>query len=480
MTYARYSVAAVPLAGVDVADSTPPGQQLPPPIPGGTAVYYYAAENGMYPWGMLGYAGARNQQVSLPGGIVIAPDPERGVMRITMWWPSAPVLHVVRLHPDGSRHPVRGAYGLVVEGETRRNLCPNPSIEAGLNGYVPGDGNPTLTQITAPTDVPTVPSGTAALRASITAAGPLGATVPTTLTGSLGVTIGFAAQLSTRPTAMRVAVSWADASGGALTPNTVNLTANQINNSVNQWARQVIRFTPPAGAVTPTVKIIADGLPEGAALDLDALTVEQATTDGSFFDGDQLGGLWTGTRGLSESLLAPVQTLIDGECPLDLPVAYIVADPALAGGRATSDLATLASRGRAWLTHPQRAGEPVTVDLRSTPTLEHGINQGIFRPIGATHAVVVSALQRQAPTGTIAINAVSFAERDTLRSLFADAAPVLLRAPADYGYGPGLWLALGALTEDREGRRAWQDACLLSAPFVEVDPPIDTDTVGAA
>ena len=82
-----------------------------------------------------------------------------------------------------------------------------------------------------------------------------------------------------------------------------------------------------------------------------------------------------------------------------------------------------------------------------------------------------STLARQAPTVTIAINALSFAERDQLRALFADVAPVLLRAPADYGYGPGMWLALGALTEDREGRRAWQDASLLTASFVEVYAP---------
>jgi antitoxin component of MazEF toxin-antitoxin module len=472
MVAADSPLAGAPYASRSVENTVPPGQVLPPPVPGGTTVYYWADENGKYPWSFGGYAGARPALPLVAGGVVVVPEPDLGVMRILTWWPNVPILHIVRTHPDGTRYPVRGGYGLIVNGVSRTNYATNPSFEVGLNGLVPDVGSPTLTRITAPTDVPTIPRGQWAMRATNASAGSSGVTIPTSLLGATPITIGLDVQFSVRPTLFRIAVSWADSGGGALATTTKTFTANEVNESVSQWARQVGAITPPVGAVTPTIKVIADGMTAGATMDLDGFTIERAATDGSYFDGDDLGGSWAGTAELSASTLAPVQTVLDGEAPLDIPVTYTVADPSLTGGRVTSGLATLDSRGRfSWLTHPRRPGQPVRVDLEVVPILERGIDQGIFWPIGARRAIVISSAQRRAPTAELIFNAVSFAQRDTLVALFADAMPILLRAPARYAYGEGTWWSLGTVVEDRRGRLAYQDAMVLTSTCVEVNAP---------
>lgn len=448
-----------------------PGQVLPPPIPGGSTVYYFAAENGSYPWAMGGYAGARSPLLALIGGVVVVPDVEAGLVQLRAWWPFATALHVIRVLPDGTRQPVRGAYAWPVPEATRRNQCLNPSVEVGLDGYLPAEGNPTLTRIAAPADVPSVSAGTYALRATIATAGACAVRAPNSLTGSAPVTFGFAAKMSARPSTLGAQITSTDVNGTNLTPIGLSLTADQTNESVGQWGRQVLRFTPPVGALTIVVKIVALDLPAGATLDLDAITIEQATTDGSWFDGGSLGAQWIGTPGLSESVLAPVQTVLDRECPLDLDVSYMVVSPGLTGGRVTSGVVQLPSLWRTWLTHPDPNMSPMRVDLTKTPALEFGAEQGVFWPLGATRPVVISALRRQSPTGSVVFNVSGWAERDQLRELLDDMSPVLLRAPAAYGLGPGQWLSLGAVTEDRGERKAWQDAAQVSATFVEVDPP---------
>jgi hypothetical protein len=205
-------------------------------------------------------------------------------------------------------------------------------------------------------------------------------------------------------------------------------------------------------------------------MSLDGITIEQGITTGSRFDGGTLGATWTGTIGLSTSLLADVVTVVDGECPLDTPVTYVVADPSITGGRATAPRATLDSLDRSWLTHPNSPGEPVRISLRKKPVLAYPIAQGRFRPIGRRYAVVVTAATRQSAEGPIEINALSAAEHAQLLELLDDGKAVLVRAPADYHWAPR-WLSLGALTDDPEDRLAYQDAWLLSADFVEVDAP---------
>lgn len=470
MAYGEGGYARVRWAGYGSAGLQIPNQVLPPPIPGGSIAYYYSTANGMYPYCYTSWALGGPLVPVVYGGVSAIPHSSTGVMEIRAWWPDAPALHVIRVHDDGTRHPVRGGYGVDVATATRLNYAQNPGFEAGLNGVVTDAGTPTLTRIDASTA--TVPFGQYALRATIAGAGSDGITIPVGLTGALPVTIGFQARFSARPTGVRVVVSWTDNVGTPLSTNTVNATAADINTVVTQWGRLVAQLAPPTNAYTPTVKIIGDGLPAGATMDIDGITVEAgaAFTDGTQFDGRSVGGSWTSTVDLSTSRLAPVQTILDGECPLDVPVTYIVADPRIIGGQVESSAVSLASLGRfCWLTHPLASSTPLRVDLRSVPTLEHGIDQGVFYPIGGTRALVVSSLRRK-PAGELAFNAVSFADRDAVLALAGDGMPLLLRAPARYGY-EDTWWSLGPIVEDREGRLAYQDAMTLTAHATAVYEP---------
>ncbi len=462
-TYGRTPYAA----GVGPEAATLPGQQeLPPPIPGGTTKWTYAG-NPSLAYASRAWAGSIFPLPYPGGGISLLPVPEAGVMRVTAWWPNATVVQLIRQHPDGTLWPVRGGNPLWVPSPTRYNYATNPSLETGLNGYVPGDGNPALARVTSSA----APRGGAYLTATIAAAGSAGLTVPTTVPGAAPVTVGLDLRFSARPSTVTVQITWTDAGGVPLPPVTAALTADQVNMSVSQFARQVVTLVPPPGAVTPTMKIVATGLPAAGVMALDGVTVETQATPGSYFDGSDYGGTWVGTPGLSESTLAPLLVIDDGECPLDVAVRYQVVNPAPMGGAMTSQLATLLSRGRTWLTHPARATRPVTVQVGAVPARTREANRGIFYPVGASYPIIVSSAQRRAATGDLSIGALSFAERDALLAMFADLQPVYLRAPAEFGYGTGLWLALGDLTEDPGNRRAYQQTRILTAPFHEVQPP---------
>src|SRR6184192_2816078 len=92
-------------SGGSTGATTPPGQQLPPPIPGYTPNYTWAAQSGSYPWSGMAWSGGQNPRVFTGGGVLVSPQPDTGTMSIRAWWPSAGAIQVVRIHPDGSRVP---------------------------------------------------------------------------------------------------------------------------------------------------------------------------------------------------------------------------------------------------------------------------------------------------------------------------------------------------------------------------------------
>lgn len=471
MSYARPAFSQAPFAGTVL----PPlgSGTIPPPIPADGARFSYHSGLGQYPWAYGLWSGGY-PAVPYPGcGVLTDADPARGVVELRVWWPYESTLWVVRVHPDSTRVPVRGAYPLTIPlGSDRYNYASNPSAETAITGFLPDQGNPTVARIADPT----APAGDMVVRATNSAAGANGVRMPTALTLNLQqevrLTVGWALRLSARPTAVTLTVRWQSPGGDELTPTNVVLTANQVNESVSQWHRQVVTLTQPANAVTPSVSVTADGMPSGGTVDLDAVTIEIGDTGGSAFDGDTLGGFWVGARGLSESALAPTVTVYDAECPLDVVVSYQVAETGITAGWVISDPLTLESGERSWLTHPNHPDAPLRLDLQTVPALARAIDQGIFWPIGAHRAIVVSA-PRRAATGELAINSYSFAHRDMLRSYLDDGNPLLLRTPSGYGYdATGVWLAIGAVTEDRGNRKAWQDYTLIRAPFTEVAAPV--------
>lgn len=456
-----------------VLPATPPGQVLPPPVPGGTTSYTFSLAQGAYPWSFGSWSGGAQPVSDPPGGVIAIPKAESGVMSLMVWWPNAPLLQVVRITQDGTRTPVRGAYPLAPAGSVRENRCLNPSARAGLNGYVPGVGSPTLSQL----DRDDIDGH--GWRAAITTAGTDEVVVPVSLPAGQPVTVGMDLRLSGRPTGLSVTIGWVDNAGVALAPSVAAFTADQVNSLIGRWDRLVATLVPPAAAVQcSTLKVAATGLGAGATLDGSRITVEAAITDGSPFDGDTLGGLWLGTPELSASLLAPVAIVDDGECPLDAPVVYQVYNAALVGGSVSTPSVMLRSGDRSWLTHPAVPDRPIQCHVTTTPTPVRALQRTISQVIGRAKPVVITAKQRQAPAGTLRVDTETFAQRDELLTALEDGAPVLLRAPADYGYGPGQWLSLGDLTEDPDGRPAPVQGRFLSADYQEVDAPASAGLLG--
>lgn len=301
-----------------------------------------------------------------------------------------------------------------------------------------------------------------------------GALVPGTLPGPSGraYTIGFGLAVSTRPTAVTITVPWLDTVGAGAGTSTVNLSTDAINQSVGAGARQVVTVVAPAAAATGSVRLTVDGITANVTTtDIDAWTIEAGVTDGSYFDGTSQGGSWTGAAHLSTSLLAPVMIVIDGEAPFDTALRYEVYSPAITGGRAAAQPVVLTSAGLTWLTHPAAPSAPFVVQLSApTPARVYDLDQGVFYPIGRSRPIVVSAAQRHAATGTLTFGATTRTELRTLLATLADASPVLLRMPGDWDPGD-MWVALGGLTVDPQGRLPYQDTRLIVAPFTEVDPP---------
>lgn len=451
-----------------------PGQQIPPAIPGGTTTYVWAVQQGAYPWSYQGWGGGVAPVPYSGGGIVVVPDPATGTARVSCWWPYAPTLQLIRISPTGTRTLVRGGFPVTVTAATLINYATNPN-SISTAGYVPGTGSPTLSLI-ARTDA----TGGTAVRATNASAGTSEVTVPQSLVADPYVTAAVDMRLSARPTAVTVTAGWVDGVGTALASTAVSLTADQINASVGVFGRQLVQVAPPAAAATcSTLKVAATGMPAGGTMDLDRWKIVQDVNDGTYGDGDTLGGMWTGTTGLSTSVLAPVQTVVDGECPLDVAISYQLYAPLLTGGFAVAPTITLASREQSWLTHPASPSTPLLCLPRAAPTLEHDIDQGIFTVIDRAFPVGISSAVRLAPSLQLELHAQTEAARDALKALFADGSAVLLRAPESYSYGLGMWLFVGKVMEARTGAFAWQEGWLMSFSAQQVDAPAGPNTLVA-
>ncbi|WP_432845969.1 hypothetical protein ACQPXB_35850 [Amycolatopsis sp. CA-161197] len=446
----------------------PPGQQtIPPPIPGGTASWTYQPNRTLM-WTVRGWAG-RMSPINYPGGgVSIRPIAERGVMRVTAWWPDATALALIRIEEDGTMYPVRGADSVTVSGTTRRNLCQNPSFEAGINGTVPDAGSPTLSNPTTG-----AARGTAYLLATVAAAGSCGVLVPTTLSPGSDLTVGLDLKLSAVASSVTVVANWSDANGSALVAATAALSADDINRSVATWGRQVLHLPIPPGGATGTVKVVAAGLPAGGSMGLDGVVIERGYTDASFFDGDTYGATWLGTSALSSSVLAPLATIDDGECPVDQPVRYKLVNAGRTGGSMTSDPATLSSGGRVWLTHPSDPGNPVEIFVEARPRRGRKANQAVFQAIDDPLPITVAPRRRSGWQSTDDISLWTFDEAGTeqLWALLDDNRPMLFRAAADLNYGSSVWKSFGDMAEDPDGTAVWQKYLKISGSWTEVAAP---------
>lgn len=441
-----------------------------PDVPG----YRWLTQVGPGPYGGTAYAGGGLTDRPAAGGLTVQTDSTLGQVRIDAWWAGAPYLRIMRLIGD-DRSPVRGAYPRAVTVATRRNLCTNPSFEVDTVGHLAA-ANTTLTRVVGPTL-----EGAAFGRLKATAAGPVGDTLPVLLPTDSTFYVSLALYLSAAPTgALTVTATWQDQNGAALTPSTATISAGTLAAYVGRWDRiPNVALTPPnpvvetgnasaLGPVQGALSVSIAGMAAAATADVDAILV--STVDGPYFDGTDTYAQWTGTPHASVSALAGSVSIIDAEAPLDVPIAYELTAPDQPAFRVVSEQVVLDSGDRTWLGHPT-VGLPMLVNVAADPEQTYTIARGLFAVLGRPRPVAVTGNIRQAPSGTHEIWVETHARREQLLEMLDDGLPLLLRAPARLGHGPGEWISVGDVTVTPPGHGAWDQPATFKMPYQVVDAP---------
>lgn len=413
------------------------------------------------------------------GGIALSPLPEQGVMRLFAWWPDARRLFLIRQHADGSRWPVRGGTPRKTDGRTRRNGIQNPSCEVSLAGMVPGRGSPVLEQVARPEHADD-DAGVYALRGTVASAGQweIAWPVDPVECPSGSATVSVDVRTSSALSAVSAIVSWVDVVGNALGDTTTALSEQQLA-AVNGVMRRVTVHTlaPDDATRAVAVKLYAPTVPAGGWLETDCAVLEDGMTDGAYVAGSTPGGQWVGTPDLSASIIAPVQVIVDRECPLDQRVRYEVFYTGMTGGRMRSAWETLyarRSRYSGWITHPLLPDVvplwvPRDFDLTRAITREKIDVQGRPNPIVLTDGT------RRSGSGTFTAYTEGLVDRHRLTDLLADGAPLCVRFPAGYDHPPLWWLSFSDVTVTNPRGDAPYDRREFSAPFDPVDPPSAID-----
>ena len=453
------------------------------PVPGFDASYFVFAAGGAAPYGGSTYGGRR--ALARPAaGIAALPDPDAAAVTCTWWWAYGEAVTVVRVEPDGTRVPVRGAEGTSPVGRSRSNPASNPTARDAATGYSAG-ANTTVGRRTGLTGLP-VDRVSTAIRGTATAAGQAAIVADLDLAAPAPTRHGFIVQTSALATTLGLAIEWFDSAGVTISPTTYPVAASVRTSAAAGpvWA-EIDVTTWPQGAAVGVVSHIATGLPAAGWLQVTARILGDAGDvdgPGSWFDGDTLGGGWVGAAGLSRSILGPLQTVVDAEAPLDVDVVYELAAGStpgwtvrstpirLDGVRVFAGSGRWGSRRRALLTHPGQA-RTVRVWIEDAPELTRGITEGRHRVRGRANLVVVQAGERDGATGSLTLISEDPGELGRLLGMLEVPSPMLLRLPAQLQYPPVWWLTFGEVTVaplERSGRIPVRK---LTAAVTTVDRP---------
>lgn len=100
-----------------------------------------------------------------------------------------------------------------------------------------------------------------------------------------------------------------------------------------------------------------------------------------------------------------------------------------------------------WLKHPFRPSLNRQLTVRGLPGWQQTANQGVFRPLGSSNAVVVQDV-RGPVTGDVTVLTDNQDARDDLAETLGEVAPMLLQGPLAHGI-PERWVAFGDLDSSR-------------------------------
>lgn len=175
----------------------------------------------------------------------------------------------------------------------------------------------------------------------------------------------------------------------------------------------------------------------------------QNSTDG--------GTTWTTIRGLrTDDLIAPDGSgdaiTYDYEAPEGTTISYRARaahdySGVLAYSAWSSTATETWSSARTWLKHLLDPSLNLSLHVRAFAETQRPARQGVFQPLGATLAIVISDTRTSA-TGTITFRTDTAAERDDLDTLVAANTVILLQLPASFDE-PDRYVILGDHTRAR-------------------------------
>ena len=194
------------------------------------------------------------------------------------------------------------------------------------------------------------------------------------------------------------------------------------------------------------------------------------TPTSEYFDGSSSYSEWEGEPHNSASQMAAVTTVVDYEVPLDVPFYYEVSAPNQPSFILIMEPVTVGSLDRTWLSHPD-VGIPINVIVAAEPGGTRSIDRGVFHVIGRARPIAVTGGVRRTVEASMEIHTFSFGDRDRIWAMMQDGQPLLLRAPARLGHGPGEWLSIGDVELKAHSHGAWEGPRTFSFDYHVVDPP---------
>lgn len=146
---------------------------------------------------------------------------------------------------------------------------------------------------------------------------------------------------------------------------------------------------------------------------------------------------------------------------------------------------TIGNNSLLWLTDPLRPGldrslnlcptgvsgctGPTGIFLQSMPSMNRASDQEVHQVANRVRPSVTSRL-RKAPTSSMRVVSRTLTDRDDMIALTAAGTPLMLRAPAVYGY-PDRYLAVGDTTEELVTTDHRVPVRIWTLPWAEVDAP---------
>lgn len=241
----------------------------------------------------------------------------------------------------------------------------------------------------------------------------------------------------------------------------------------------VINVTPPANPTVVATPVAAAGRNEilitsgGGATSTDRVELQRSTDGGTTWAAVRNSETTAGTIAYA----APV-TIYDYEAPngstTDYRARALHNYSGLYAASAWVQTTALWTSTSGWLKDPLAPAVNAPVALVAYGQVQRSTRAGVFQPLGAELALVVSDT-RASMTGEAQARTTTTAQRDVLQAAAERQAILLLQAPAGSGE-PDRYVRIGDISTARQVENVNRAMRTLTLPWVEVAAPVGVQT----